>query len=237
MDKKDLRNAFIIGAMVGLLTQPIISNLLPEIDAALSTFGIVLPSMTLRILFFLGFLVLAPAALFVLFLLGKVKPVFYQFGKFAAVGTSNSAVDIGILNLAIFITGQSAGVAYTVFAGMSAFCGTINSFFWNKFWTFGARDKAKEQLLAEAIRFYIVTFIAWLVNTAASSFVVNAIPHQGIVGPAWANIGKVIGILAGMMFNFLGYKFFVFKKASGEVQNIGEKVVEAKEKTEEWLKE
>jgi putative flippase GtrA len=48
---------------------------------------------------------------------------------------------------------------------------------------------------------------------AIASFIVNVIgPQFGISSLIWANIGKIGGIIGAFIWNFLGYKFIVFKK-------------------------
>ncbi|MGC8776255.1 MAG: GtrA family protein [Minisyncoccia bacterium] len=198
MDKKDLKLVTIIGALVGILVQPMIQNLVQA------------PSLALRIGAFFGFLILAPLALFIAYLIGKYIPVIYQFAKFAAVGTLNSFVDFGILNLLIFLSEIAAGWWYTVFKAISFLGGTTNSYFWNRSWTFSADSGPK---VGEAAKFYTIAIIGGFVNISVASFVVNGITRPGFISPnLWANIGALCGIFSALLWNFLGYKFIVFKK-------------------------
>ncbi len=90
MTKRDLTASLIIGAAVGLLIQPILANLL-------SGHSLSVPE---RAGIFVFFALFAPFALWVCELIGEFVKGFYQFGKFAAVGTLNSFIDIGIFNSA-----------------------------------------------------------------------------------------------------------------------------------------
>ena len=72
------------------------------------------------------------------YFLGRRLEFFNQFGKFAAIGFTNAAVDFGVFNLLIFATGVTAGIWYPVFKVVSFICAVIPSFFWNKYWAFGA---------------------------------------------------------------------------------------------------
>lgn len=216
MTKRDLVCVTAIGAEVGLLFQPIIINLWPDISVGLANvLGSVPPQGVVQLAAFVGFTILAPLALFVLSLLAKLAAVFFQIGKFAAVGSSNSFVDIGLLNLAIMLIGVEKGsTAFLVMATATAFAGTVNSFFWNKFWTFEAGKTAGDikKALAEVVKFYAVTGVAALVNGGATYAASNVI--TGISDDLVANVAKVVGIFSGMALNFLGYKFIVFKKAT-----------------------
>ncbi|MDW8280035.1 MAG: GtrA family protein [bacterium] len=198
MNKKDLKLVTIIGALVGVLVQPMIQNLITE------------PTIFLRIGAFMGFLILAPLALTIAYLIGKIIPVLYQFAKFSAVGTLNSFVDFGVLNLLIFLTNIAFGWWYTLFKAISFICGTTNSYFWNRYWTFEAEGKPK---ISEAAKFYTIAIVGGFLNVSVASLVVNGITRPEFVSVnLWANIGALCCIFSALLWNFSGYKFLVFKK-------------------------
>lgn len=131
--------------------------------------------------------------------------------KFVLVGTLNTIVDLGVLNLLIFISGVASGLGYTAFKGVSFILAVINSYFFNKFWTFKSRGGAAKR---EFVQFFVVSVIGFGINVGVASLVVNIIGVKlGIAPKIWANIGAVCATLAAMTWNFLGYKFIVFKNA------------------------
>jgi len=128
-----------------------------------------------------------------------------QFTKFFLVGTMNTLVDLGILNLLILISGISSGLEYSVFKGISFLVATTNSYFWNKRWTFESGQKKFGQFL-------IISTIGFVINVGVASFLVNLIgPQAGLTTKVWANVGALAGSAIGLIWNFLGYKFIVFK--------------------------
>lgn len=144
------------------------------------------------------------------YLLGRRLPFFKQFGKYAAIGFTNAAVDFGVLNLLIYLTGISNGVQYTAFKGISFICAVIPSFFWNKYWAFNAGSTSKG--LTEFLKFMSVMIIAIFVNDGIASLVVNYVhPVWGLAALAWANIGAIVGSAASLIFSFVGFKVTVFK--------------------------
>ncbi len=203
--KKDFTLVTVIGALVGLLSQPILSNVA-------SSFGIGATG-TLRAGVFIGFTLIAPIALFTLSLLGRIVPVLYQFGKFAAVGVLNTFVDIGVLNLEILALGTPAAWPYRIMKAISFLAATTNSFLWNKFWTFDSREPAS---MNQTVKFYGVAVVGFLLNVGTASYVfTNIIRPVAITPNLWANIGAVAGVAAAFIWDFLGYKFLVFRKPAG----------------------
>jgi putative flippase GtrA len=200
MNRRDLKTVFVIGVLVAILVQPVIANVLPS------------AALWFHAALFAGLVILAPLALYIAFLLSRFWPVLYQFAKFAAVGTLNTVVDFGVLNLEIFFSGIYSGVVYSAFKAISFLASTTNSFFWNKYWTFSAGGKATA---GETAKFYTVAVVGWILNVSAASLVVNVLKRPAIISPAiWDNVGALAGVAAAFLWDFLGYKYLVFKKTA-----------------------
>jgi len=211
--KTDLISALIIGEMVAWLAFTILKTL--ELD--FWTWGLYLglpplPNFWCGGLFLAVIVPIAAAiSLYITYVLGKKVPVIFQAGKFATVGISNTLIDWGALNLQILLTGITAGLFYPVFKGVSFLIAIINSFLWNKFWTF---KKIKvEKTGTEFLQFLIISAIGLVINVGIASLAVNLIgPQAGISPKIWATVGALIATMFSMIWNFLGYKFIVFKK-------------------------
>jgi len=197
MKKSDIIASLIIGEIASWFIIAVIKNLSLEIPYLFS-----LP---------LIFPIFCAVFLCVSYLIGKKIKAIFQFGKFILVGGLNTVVDFGVLNLLIFFAGITSGWFYSVFKGISFLVATLNSYFWNKFWTF---DKHKTTESArEFLQFLIVSIIGLCINVGMASLVVNKIGVQwGVSSEIWANIGAAVGSVSGLLWNFLGYKFVVFKE-------------------------
>ncbi len=206
--KKDLLLVTIIGAAVGLLVQPVLLNVLHGSPLLQSKFGTEV-TFGFKVASFVLFLLLAPFALAVARFLNKLVPV-YQFAKFAAVGTLNSFMSVGVLNLLAVLTGIATGPFISLFATVAFLAATTNSFFWNKFWTFQAGGTPHA---AETIEFYTIAVIGAGLNVGTVSVVVNYLRPEAMKPELWLNIGALCGIAASFLWNFFGYKYIVFKKS------------------------
>lgn len=193
---KDFYLAAVIGLGVGLLILLPLANL----DFRL-TFKLVS-------LLIVGFTILGPVAFGVFYWLGRRRPLFEQIGKFAAIGTLNTFLDLGTVNFFIMLTGATAGWLFSSFKALSFILAATNSYLWNKFWTFQSRTPAAWR---EYLFFGLFTFLGLLLNVAIASFLVNVIgAPAGLSAALWANIAALIATAVSLAFNFLLYKKAVF---------------------------
>lgn len=192
---RDYTFTAIAGILTGLLIIPVISNL----GYGFSYSIIILPGVVL-LLFGVGMIV----AKFI----GRSTLWFFQFAKFAATGFLNAAIDFGILNFLIFTTGTSSGIGFSTFKAGSFIVASTNGFFWNRYWVFGSKNR----LAKEYLQFIMISLVGISLNVGSASIVVNGITVQfGLSPQLWANIGAVAGAAISLVWNFLGYKFIVFK--------------------------
>ncbi|PIR04893.1 MAG: hypothetical protein COV57_02010 [Candidatus Liptonbacteria bacterium CG11_big_fil_rev_8_21_14_0_20_35_14] len=155
-----------------------------------------------------------------------------QFFKFAIVGGINTLVDFTVLYLLIFSTGITGGMGYSLFKGISFLVAVGNSYLLNKSWTFRDRSKKNSK---EAIDFLFVSVIGLLINVGIASLVVNGInPLEIVIIPLastlgfievfmsveqiWAGVGGLTATAVSLIWNFFGYKIFVFKKGVDPVK-------------------
>lgn len=210
--KLDIVASLILGEISAFLLWPFLRNV--GLDVFLSGFlktRISLPLLAIAVPF------LALAAVYAFFILSKIKPIFFQMGKFLAVGATNTFIDWGVFNVLVFITGVALGRLPAMFKIASFVAATSNSYFWNKFWTFEAK---KDKTKTEALKFYLISGIGAAGNIGIFAFVSNVISiPEGISEIVWANIGVVMGTMFSLVWNFLGYKYLVFK-SDIKIKNI-----------------
>ncbi|MFA7208859.1 MAG: GtrA family protein [Parcubacteria group bacterium] len=141
-------------------------------------------------------------------------PFIKQFAKFFVVGIMNTGVDLVILNILMFSTRQTEGIFYSFFKTLSFLAAVIFSYFINKHWTF--QDKSDTDAHKKFYQFIGISIIGAFINVTVATLVVGiARPMIGtdlISGQLWGNIGALSGTAVGLFWNFIGYKFWVFKK-------------------------
>jgi len=141
-------------------------------------------------------------------------PAIEQFAKFFVVGVMNTGVDLVILNILMFTTGLAQDLPYSFFKATSFLAAVIFSYYINKHWTF--QDKSKKDTEKKFYQFIGVSIVGAIINVTVATIVVSIlrpmIGTEAISGQLWGNIGALCGTAIGLIWNFIGYKFWVFKK-------------------------
>ncbi|MBU2028586.1 GtrA family protein, partial [Patescibacteria group bacterium] len=173
------------------------------------------------------FLIATPLGALIAYKIGTRLAIVWQLAKYIVVGGMNTLVDIGILTLTILFfknfgvqaedliySGILAITFYSIYKGFSFIIANINSFYWNKYWTFSAKD-GQQKSSAQFVQFFVVSLIGLLINVVIASLVFRSVPpFAGLSSDQWGLIGAAAGSLTSMVWNFLGYKFIVFEKRS-----------------------
>lgn len=207
--KKDFRLTILAGEATAWLSLPILKNI--------KIFDILIEKNINATGFLIFWILFIPAAAilalsaFYFFAKYKNRIGFFELGKYGVVGVLNTFLNAGIFNFLIFITDISLGIIVDLFF-VIAFTGTvINSFFWNKYWSFEKRSA--ENIKTEAVQFFGISAAVALINAVILHIIVNVIgAPPGIDPKIWANVALALTIITAFFGNFFGYKFIVFKK-------------------------
>jgi len=123
------------------------------------------------------------------------------------VGGLNTLVDLLVLNGLLWFLPTTSTRLLLAYNAIAYGLGAINSFFLNKYWTFGFRQKTTH---VELLRFSLTTLcgmawssaILWLAGTLLHPFVGNA--------TLWANASKGVAIVGTVFISYLGMRLWVF---------------------------
>ena len=151
-----------------------------------------------------------------------------QLVRFAVVGGSSFLIDYSIRMTLLFATpfgpavgawvranapwiaadAKSVPLAALPVAGAIAWAvATLNSFVWNRVWTFEAKghDARRRQM----VRFFLIAAVGGLINVTLSTLLVHLVPFAE--KPA-ARIATVLGTGVAAVWNFVGQKLFAFRR-------------------------
>lgn len=142
--------------------------------------------------------------------------IFKQISKFIIVGIINTGIDFAVLNALMFAANIYSGKWLIVFNSISFSAAVINSYFMNKYWTFKKQEAGtseKNDDSKQFAQFVIISIIGISLNDVAVYAVSTFIPPMfNLSGKIWVNAAKLIATAISMAWNFIGYKFIVFKK-------------------------
>ena len=156
---------------------------------------------------------------------------FGEFSKFAIVGVLNTAIDFGVLNGLSLITGATAGFIIGGVNVPGVVIAVCNAYLWNKLWVFKHREQGTG-LFHDFPKFLLVSGIGILINSGIIIMVTSLLaPAPGTIylydltAALWLNLAKALATGVSLVWNFLGYKFFVFQKeraAATVSQQVGQ---------------
>jgi putative flippase GtrA len=199
----------VAGIIIGLLIIPVIKAVKPSFYGPV--LFVAIPIFTAAV----------PIGLVIASWISRRFAFIWQLAKFVVIGGMNMLVDLGVLALI-----SSAAIApeatwlsfsaftityYSLYKASSFIVANINSYLWNKYWTFEASENRKAG--TEFLGFFVVSLIGFAMNVVAASAVFSAFHRiDSLTTSQWGLIGAVVGSITGLAWNFIGYKFIVFKK-------------------------
>ncbi len=205
--KKDFWLAILAGEASAWLSLPILKNLkifdiLTEREINIVGFSI----------FWVLFIPIgAIIALNFFYFLAKYKNRigFWELGKYGVIGVLNTFLNAGVYNFFIFITNISSGFTLDLFFVIAFIITVVNSFLWNKFWSF--EEGRIENIKTEAVKFFGISAVVATVNAVILHTIVNIVgAPTGFDPKIWANVALSFTIITAFLGNFFSYKYIVF---------------------------
>lgn len=148
--------------------------------------------------------------LWLAFLIGKKFLFVYQAAKHLLIGALAAVVDIKIFQLSAWIFSLLAIASPMLFKTISFLIATLVKFWGNKHWAF---EKHEKESIKEMAQFFIVTLVGLGLDLAAFYYFVKIIgPQFQMPANVWTELSIILAAIAAFLWNFLGYKFIVFKK-------------------------
>jgi putative flippase GtrA len=147
--------------------------------------------------------------------------IIWEIGKFGIIGILNTFVDFGFLTIMTIYFRNYFNIdsnvqiiygipVYSVYKFSSFALAVVNSYYWNKQWTFS--EGVSQKSGTDFFQFLLVSMIGCGINVGVSTYIFSLmifgmfnIDQQGLLGAGF-------GSFLGLGWNFLGYKFIVFKK-------------------------
>ena len=145
--RKDYTFGVASGFLIGVLFLPILQTTTPALFESFKF--IIIPL----------FVILVPLGLIIASWLARKIPILWELSKFIVIGVLNTLVDLGALAYIqhasaqstlpiapediLFVTIFGTITYFTFYKSITFIIANINSFFWNKYWTFKSTENKK----------------------------------------------------------------------------------------------
>lgn len=140
----------------------------------------------------------------------KIKSGGLRFSKFSLVGLSNAVVDIGVLNLFLWLQPTREVSVLVLYNAVALVLANANSYIGNTLWTF--RGRAEHNLRQGSL-----FFIQALINVGVSSGLFWVLIRPLLVDtdiPAYlvGNVAKIISVVVASVISFFILQYVVFSR-------------------------
>lgn len=125
------------------------------------------------------------------------KVIVMQFLRFCIVGVANTLITLG----SILILYNILRIDYRISNIIGYSLGLINSFIWNKIWTF----KSQNKFYNEIGKFFIMFFVSYFINFGVLIFSAEVLFIN-------KNISQIVGNVFYTITNYLGNKLWTFNR-------------------------
>lgn len=135
-----------------------------------------------------------------------IKKIFaLEQSRFILVGIMNTIIGTSVM----FIAYNLFGLGYWISSALNYIIGSIFSYFANKYFTFKSEKKSGEEIVRFTINIVVCYFIAYGVAKPAINILLGSL---NLKISLLEQAGMLLGMCIFIVINFLGQKFFVFKK-------------------------
>jgi putative flippase GtrA len=121
----------------------------------------------------------------------------FQLGRFVAVGASGYVVNLAVFAACVHLL----SINYKVAAVIAFVVSVLNNFWWNRHWTFGAKEA---RAVHQGARFFAVSVIAFAFSYAVLVSLVDGAGVEKVIAQA-------ISIAAATPLSFVGQKLWSFR--------------------------
>lgn len=149
--------------------------------------------------------------LWLAYLIGKKLLFVFQAAKHLLVGAFAVVIDLKVFEFLVWLFAIFFPVNLLAPKGISFLLATFLKYLGNKYWAFQKHEK--ENLNREVIKFLCITLLGLLMDMGIFYYLVKITgPQFNLSLEGWVKLSVIFAALAAALWNFLGYKFLVFKK-------------------------
>lgn len=155
------------------------------------------------------FPLIALVCLWLAYLIGRKILFVFQAAKFFLVGIFATIIDLKFFEILAWLFSSFVGMLI-ISKAISFLLATFLKYWGNKHWAF---QKSEKESIKEIVLFLMVTVIGLALDVSAFYYFLSIMgPQFNLSLHIWTEFSVIFAAIIAAAWNFLGYKFLVFKK-------------------------
>ncbi|HPR91303.1 MAG TPA: GtrA family protein [Candidatus Paceibacterota bacterium] len=153
-----------------------------------------------------------------LFAIGEKYAHLTATARFLIIGILNTLVDLGALSFFLFFNpAKTIGWYYVLFKSLSFIFALANSYYFNSHFSFA--DAHKTAVAEQLSKFLLVSLVSFAINVNLASLI-NRFNFLSLNKGLWGVVAALVASVFGIIINFIGYRFWVFKKEKSSLTPV-----------------
>jgi len=149
--------------------------------------------------------------LWIAFLIGRKFLFIFQAAKHLLIGAFATIIDLKLFEFLAWTFSLFLPVPPFIYKGGSFLVATSIKYWGNKHWAFEKHEKT--EFTKEVTQFFLVTIVGLVLDVGFFYYFTKIMgPQFAIPAEVWVKLSVLMAALIAAVWNFLSYKFFVFKK-------------------------
>jgi putative flippase GtrA len=141
----------------------------------------------------------------------KLKKGGVRFSKFTLVGFANAVVDIGTLNLFLWLAPTRDPSLLAIYNGVALVLANLNSYFWNTRWTF--RGRAQRRDPRQRLLFTLQALFNICISNGLFFVLIRPVLiYTDIPAYLAGNVAKLISVAVASTISFFLLRYVVFSR-------------------------
>ena len=141
----------------------------------------------------------------------RLKKGSVRFSKFTLVGFANAVVDIGTLNLFLWLAPTRDPSLLALYNGVALVLANLNSYFWNTRWTF--RGRAQRRDPRQRLLFTLQALFNICISNGLFFLLVRPVLiYTDIPAYLAGNVAKLISVAVASTISFFLLRYVVFSR-------------------------
>ncbi|HEU4492811.1 MAG TPA: GtrA family protein [Rubrobacteraceae bacterium] len=141
----------------------------------------------------------------------KLKKGGVRFSKFTLVGLANAVVDIGTLNLFLWLAPTRDPSLLALYNGVALVLANLNSYFWNTRWTF--RGRAQRRDPRQRLLFTLQALFNICISNGLFFLLIRPVLiYTDIPAYLAGNVAKLISVIVASTISFFLLRYVVFSR-------------------------